>query len=44
LQFSRSSAAEIGRRRVVALEHGPHGAIEDQDAGGHRVFKLFPAC
>ena len=31
-------AAEIGRGGVVRLEHGAHGAVENQDALSQRVF------
>ena len=31
-------AAEIGRSGVVRLEHGAHGAVENQDALGQGVF------
>ena len=31
-------AAEIGRSGVMRLEHGAHGAVEDQDALSQRVF------
>ena len=36
-------AAEIGSRGVIGLEHGAHGAIQDQDARGHGLIELFPA-
>jgi len=31
-------AAEIDRSGVVRLEHGAHGAVENQDALSQRVF------
>ena len=36
-------AAEIGERGIVGLQHGPHGAIDNQNARGKGVVKLLAA-
>ena len=33
-------AAEIGRGGIVLLQHGAHGAIHDEDAGGEGVLRV----
>ena len=40
--FERGSA-EIGGGEVALLEHGAHGAVEHEDAGGEGIFERLLA-
>src|SRR5208282_453210 len=36
-------AAEVGRGKILLLDHGAHGAVQNQDARIERVFERLPA-
>ncbi len=37
-------AAEIGLAQLVALDHGAHGAVDDEDAPGELFVQVGNAC